>query len=292
MPKVSVVMSVHNGETYLRDAIDSILNQSFKDFEFIIINDGSADKTEEILAGYQDSRLRIVRQANHGLTRSLNKGIQLSKGKYIARMDADDVSLPERLEKQVDFLDKTPSIGVLGTACFEIDGNDKKVAYLNGLSDQKTIRKTLIKKNVFCHSSLMFRREVFGKVGCYDDEFKYSQDYELLFRIAEHFDLANLPEALLLRRNHPKNISLKRENEQITCAISARKKAINRGQYSITCYFYLLRPYFVKKTPFVVRKLIRKHVLRKRLVDRQTSTQPYKLSYQLSSYLKRTNSSI
>jgi len=115
-PKISVIMSVYNGEKYLREAIESILNQTFRDFEFIIINDGSTDKTSEILSSYNDPRIVIINnKRNIGLTKSLNKGLKMVKGEYIARQDADDVSLPERLERMVNFLDMNRDVGLLGS---------------------------------------------------------------------------------------------------------------------------------------------------------------------------------
>ena len=115
-PKISVVMAVYNGEKYLREAIDSILNQTFKDFEFIIVNDGSTDRTREILESFIDPRIVLIHQEHMGLTKSLNRGIALAKGKYIARQDADDISMAERLEKQFNFLESHENVALLGTA--------------------------------------------------------------------------------------------------------------------------------------------------------------------------------
>lgn len=119
MPKISVVMPVYNTkEEWLREAIESILNQSYKDFEFIIIDDGSDKSIEPIVNSYNDARIVLIRQENQGIAKSLNYGFKISKGEYIARMDSDDISMPERFEKQVNFLDKNPQISVLG-GCFE-----------------------------------------------------------------------------------------------------------------------------------------------------------------------------
>ena len=127
-PQITVLMPVYNGEKYLRQAVDSILNQTFKDFEFLIINDGSTDKTLAILQEYKNKRVKIINnKKNIGLTKSLNKGLKLAKGKYIARMDADDISLSNRLRKQIDFLDKHNKIGVLGTQMKIINNSNKIV---------------------------------------------------------------------------------------------------------------------------------------------------------------------
>src|SRR4030067_740036 len=157
VPKVTVLMPVYNGEKYLKEAIDSVLAQTLKDFEFLIINDCSTDKTQEILESYRDTRIRLFRQSNKGLTRSLNKGIQLSRGEYVARMDADDIALPERLEKQVTFFEKRPEIGVVGSFHSEVSASLHKSIVKKFPSDDSTIRKMLIKENPFSHPTVMMR---------------------------------------------------------------------------------------------------------------------------------------
>ncbi len=125
-PKVSVIMSVYNGDKYLREAIESILNQTFTDFEFIIVNDGSTDNSLEIIESYDDERIKTINnKKNIGLTKSLNKALKFAKGKYIARQDADDVSLPNRFEKQVEYLDSHPEVALVGTSVYLIDENGK-----------------------------------------------------------------------------------------------------------------------------------------------------------------------
>jgi glycosyltransferase involved in cell wall biosynthesis len=125
-PKVSVVMSVYNGEKYLCEAIDSILNQTFENFEFLIVNDGSTDRTLEILQSYRDPRIKVINnERNIGLTASLNKGLKIAKGEYVARMDADDVSFPHRLEQQKAFLDRNPRVAMVGSWAEVIDESGK-----------------------------------------------------------------------------------------------------------------------------------------------------------------------
>src|SRR5258707_849690 len=127
-PRVSVVMSVYNGEKYLGEAVDSILAQTFTDFEFIIIDDGSEDRSPELIEAYVDSRISFLRnEKNVGLTRSLNKGLQVASGEYIARMDCDDVSLPDRFAKQVAFMDANSGVGACGTWALDIDGAGKVI---------------------------------------------------------------------------------------------------------------------------------------------------------------------
>ena len=170
-PRISIVMSVYNGEKYLREAVNSILNQTFKDFEFIIINDGSTDGTREILESYNDPRIILIHKGNMGLTQSLNKGIALAKGKYIARQDADDISLPERLEKQIEFLERNEKVALLGTAIEIIDEIGNYLQTIKPPTDDSSIRKGIKQNNYFCHGSVIFKRQGFFELGGYREFF-------------------------------------------------------------------------------------------------------------------------
>ena len=174
-PKVTVLMSVYNGKRYLREAIDSILDQTFRDFEFLIINDGSTDSSSDIIRSYDDSRIRLIEnEKNIGLTRSLNKGLKLARGEYIARMDADDRSMPERLEKEILFLDKNKNVGLVGTYFLMVNKSGKVLSTFSpgtsGLSEK------LLEGNMFGHGSTMFRADCIEKVGYYREEFRSAQD--------------------------------------------------------------------------------------------------------------------
>ena len=156
--KVSVLMSVYNGDRYLREAIDSILNQTLDNFEFIIIDDGSTDASNQIIKSYRDPRLKMVKnKENIGLTKSLNIGIGLCCGEYIARMDADDISLPKRLEIQYKFMDDHPEVGICGTLNRGIENN--KVGISKYPEDHDSIYCMLLFQNVFDHSTLMMSKK-------------------------------------------------------------------------------------------------------------------------------------
>ena len=202
--RLTVLMSVYNGEKYLREAVDSILSQTFRDFEFLIINDGSSDGTAQILESYDDPRMRIVyNEENIGLTRSLNKGLKLARGEYIARMDADDISLPERLEKQVEFLDAHPEVGVLGTWVEVIDGEGTVGQVWRSPqvpTSPALLNWTLMFHNCLPHPSAMMRLRVIEGMGGYDPEIRYAQDYDLWARASLITDLTNLSQVLLRRR--------------------------------------------------------------------------------------------
>ncbi|MBD2002388.1 MULTISPECIES: glycosyltransferase family 2 protein [Cyanophyceae] len=202
-PLVSVLMAVYNGERYLAAAINSILNQTFTNFEFIIINDGSTDNTINILSQYQksDHRIHIYHQGNCGLTASLNKGFQLTKGKYIARMDADDISLPKRLAKQVAFMDANPEVGVCGTwlkTIGEVGGYVEKYP-----TDYKIIKAWLLFNSALAHPSVMMRKELFIRNNLsYNNSQLHCEDYGLWVESSKHFQMVNLGEILLLYRYH------------------------------------------------------------------------------------------
>jgi hypothetical protein len=216
-PKVSVVMSVYKGERYLREAVGSILNQTFTDFEFIIVDDGSTDSTWDILTGYDDVRIRLVRNVeNTGLTRSLNKGLALVEGQYVARMDADDVALPHKLEQQVAFLEKSPEVGILGTACQVIDANHRERGLWRMPASDLLIRWTSLLNNPFLHPTVMIRRDLLTQHGFkYDEAFRTTQDYELWMRMLQYTSGANLTEPLLQYRLS-EGITGSRRKEQLT----------------------------------------------------------------------------
>ncbi|MBW2058556.1 MAG: glycosyltransferase [Deltaproteobacteria bacterium] len=206
MPRVSVVMSVYNEEEYLVDAVESILRQTFEDFEFIIVDDGSLDHTPLILQGYRDPRIRVFYQSNQGQSAALNRGIRVSTGQYIARMDGDDVSLPERFEREVSFLDAHPEVGLVGTWCVKVDAATGRRRLQALPEEDEAIRRYMRVDNPFIHSSVMIRKAVLDGVGLYGEGLIW-QDYELWVRIARHHRMANIPEPLTIRRKHQASIT-------------------------------------------------------------------------------------
>jgi glycosyltransferase involved in cell wall biosynthesis len=194
-------MPVYNGATYLNEAIDSILNQTYNDFEFLIIDDGSTDGSVKIIKSYDDNRIRLVENRNNlGQSETLNKGLSLAKGKYIARMDQDDISMPERLKKQVEFMDECPNIGVCGS-WIQYFG---KYNYLTPLElDDDSIKIKLLTNQNLAHPSVMIRKSTLVKYQLnYDPTFTVAMDYDLWVRMFEYCSFANLPESLLKYRTH------------------------------------------------------------------------------------------
>jgi glycosyltransferase involved in cell wall biosynthesis len=203
-------MSVYNGEKYLREAIESILAQTFIDFNFLIINDGSTDGTKEILENYNDSRIKLINnKKNIGLTKSLNKGLKLARGEYIARQDADDISMPERLEKEVSFLDHNKNTALVGTYYYMINEKGKTLNTIKPLKKSEEIKIGLLKGNQFGHGSVMFRAECVKEVGYYREELGPVEDYDLWLRISDRYNIATIPEQLYKWRH---SIFKKRRN--------------------------------------------------------------------------------
>lgn len=199
-PLITVVMSVYNGADHLSESIESILTQTFKDFEFIIINDGSTDRTQKIIDSYKDKRISVINQENCGLTKSLNTGISLSKGKYIARQDADDISKPERFERQVAFMEANPAVGLISSFYEMIDDKSKLIGLCKLSVEDGPIRAGLVEINQFCHGAAMMRKKALDDVGMYREFFKYAQDHDLWLRISEKHAVANIPEYLYCYR--------------------------------------------------------------------------------------------
>ncbi|MCK5184343.1 MAG: glycosyltransferase [Candidatus Heimdallarchaeota archaeon] len=201
-PLVTVLMPVYNGEKYLAEAIDSILQQEFTDFEFLIIDGTSTDNSVKIIKEYTDSRIRLIfRDKNSpGFASALNHGLALSRGKYIARMDCDDISYPDRLQKQIDFMDENKKVGVCGTWIIElIERKLGKVHKYPTSFDE--IKVSLFFSSPLGHPSVMIRNSMFKENNLfYNTEFLYGEDFDLWNRCAEHFQLANLPEILLTYR--------------------------------------------------------------------------------------------
>lgn len=209
IPLISVVMSVCNGKQYLREAIDSILNQTFTNFEFIIIDDGSTDSSAEIISNYQDGRICFVQQENAGLAAALNKGIEMSKGKYIARMDADDISFPRRLETQYAYLENHPDILAVGSAAEWIDAEGNYICTIQKAVSYEDIKKQL-PDTPFIHPSVMFRKSAYYEAGMYPSRLRHGGEDTVLFsKIAKLGEVRNLSEALIAYRIHPGAVSRK-----------------------------------------------------------------------------------
>lgn len=192
-----MLLCVYNAKHALYKAIDSILNQTFSDYELIVIDDGSTDGSSEILQTYadRDSRIRLVRQENAGLTAALNAGLRIAKGEYIARQDADDISIATRLEEQLAFMKAHPEVVLTGTDYEIIDDDDESLVVIRN-SRRKRLKQRLENSNQFVHGTIMFRSNIGGDAVRYNEFYKKAQDYDLILRLSEQGDVAVVPNVL------------------------------------------------------------------------------------------------
>jgi glycosyltransferase involved in cell wall biosynthesis len=215
LPVVSVVMCVYNDERNVGKSIESILKQTFTDFEFIVVNDGSTDKTSEILNQYaeKDPRIKVFHKSNSGAAASANYGISKAQGKYIARIDSDDISYPHRLQTEVDLLNKNPNLALVGGGCHMIDQSDNIMGVRN--IKVKNEARTLLFRNIFQQSDVMFRKSVFENLGGYREKFKNGEDYDLWLRISEVAEIKKINNILGQWRLNAGGYSFSRRKEQL-----------------------------------------------------------------------------
>ena len=211
---VSVLLPVRDGERYLREALDSLLDEG-GDFEVVVVDDGSTDGTPEILESYADDRLRVVTQSRKGLVAALNRGVQETRGATIVRMDADDVSLPSRLERQQAILESDDRIGLVGCGIETIDGEGRvRGAWLLPAEDAG-LRRRLLLRNPFAHGSVAIRRAALVAAGGYNGDYGSNEDYDLWRRIARQWRLAAVPEVLYRYREHADAVTKSGVDERV-----------------------------------------------------------------------------
>ena len=230
MPRVSVVMPVFNNGEWLAEAIGSVRAQSLQEFELIIIDDGSTDQTEIIIANAarDDARIRTARQDHLGVAAALNRGNALAQSPVIARMDGDDIADSDRLRKQLAFLEAHPSVAAVGSWAHVVDERSRRTGELRPETESSVLRSLLPKTNPFVHSSMMLSTEVVRGVGGYRAGLEGAEDYDLWLRISERAQLANLPEFLLSYRRHSASASATATQRQLLSARLARLSAAER----------------------------------------------------------------
>lgn len=226
-PRVSVVLPVRDGEAHLEEAVDSILLQTFVDLELVVVDDGSVDSTPRLLADFaaHDVRVRVHRLDRVGLVAALNAGIEVAHGVYVARMDADDVSLPRRIERQVAELDRRPRLGVLGTQVRYIDAAGSAIGLWSLPLGEELVRWSLCFGTPLAHPSVMIRRSLLVR-HAYSAAALHAEDYDLWLRLSAETQLDNLPEILFERRVHGASISDLHEDEQATTAAEVQRRAV------------------------------------------------------------------
>ena len=257
-PAVSVLMGVHDGEPWVGEAVASVLAQTAPDLELIVVDDGSDDGTPATLAAIRDPRLVVVRQTRQGLTRALNRALALARAPLLARLDADDLALPQRLARQREFLDAHPEIGLLGTGAREVDAGGREVGRVTPPADDAAIRRALIRGNPFVHSSVMLRRRALDEVHGYDERLAVAQDYDLWMRMSRVTRLANLTEPLVVRRLVPGRVSLERDAARLAAEARVRWRAVAGGAYPWWCAVFALRPALALAVPGPLRRALRR----------------------------------
>jgi hypothetical protein len=228
-PRVSVVMAVHDGERYVGAAVDSVLAQQFGDLELIVVDDGSTDRTAQIIRQRSDPRVRLIaNDRNLGLAPSLNVGLAEAQGEFVARLDADDVAMPHRLARQVAFMEANPQVALLGSWYVEMAADGTPGSQVKLPTQHWDLRWHLCLYSPFAHSAVLWRRALVAeRVGQYDERLAYSMDLDLWRRIAERLDVANVPESLLYLRAHEHSMTATygeraREGLRMQAAYAAR----------------------------------------------------------------------
>lgn len=229
---ISVVMVVYNVDRFLTESIESVLRQTFTEFEFIIVDFGSIDNSKSIISCHaaKDRRLKFLEIPYCELAEARNAACSLAQGKYIAVMDADDVSLPSRLNAQIAFMEEHPDVGILGGATEWIDATGKGWGIHECPTEDSEIRSALAVYHPFFHSTLLIRRQPFDRVGGYRSGFAQAEDYDLAMRISEHYRCANLKQVVLQYRIHAHQLSLQKGRQQTLCKLAAQASALSRKE--------------------------------------------------------------
>jgi len=208
-PTVSIIMPVYNISDYIEESVISLLNQTYKDFELIVMDDSSTDDTLKKLKTFKDRRLKVIKSpVNQGVAKCLNQLLQSVQGEYIARADGDDIYFPKRLEYQVKFLDQHPEYVMVGSNAILIDANNKKLGNKIYPRTNQEIKKKFHIPTPLLHPTVIIRKSAFDKVGSYREYLNGAEDYDLFFRLSSIGKLYNLQQFLIKRRMHPQGVSL------------------------------------------------------------------------------------
>ncbi len=238
--KVSVVTTVYNGEKYIEHSIRSILGQTFEDFEYLIVDDGSTDGTLKKIQHINDPRIRVLRQNNQGQTNALINGIKQANGELIARLDADDYSLPNRLMRQVEYMNSHPKVLLCSSRFEELHQENLLPQRVQFVSTNNEIKENICYFNPFAHSAVMFRRDAYLKVGGYNKNYKIGMDYHLWTRLMEIGEVHNIDEGMTVVRVHNESISSTQSRLTTIEGIKIRLSAYSRfggNSFLISCLF-------------------------------------------------------
>ena len=222
-PLVTVAMAVRNGAAYLAESVESILDQTLRDIEVAIVDDHSTDETPEVLARYErgDPRLRVLRGGPRGLAHARNLGCRAARGRYLAIMDADDVSLPDRLESQAAMLESRPALGALGGAMEHIDSGGNVIGVKHYPTENEALQRSLLQGCCIPQPAVMMRREAYEHAGGYRRAFPPAEDYDLWLRIAERWEIANLPDVVVRYRVYTEQTSSRKAGDRVWSSVAA-----------------------------------------------------------------------
>lgn len=250
-PLVSVVLAVYNGEVYLKDTIESVLNQSFKDFEFIIVNDCSTDTSESIILSYDDPRIVYLKNSrNLKLVDSLNRGISASRSDFIARIDADDIMSYDRLKIQYEFLNDHKNIGLLGSNVKIIDEHNNFISQWSFPNSNIELKKLLLKRNPFLHPAIMFKKDLLIEDShFYDSKYPSCEDYELFIRLKDRTEFYSLSDELTFYRRHSDQITDRNIRKVQKDLFRLILNSVFSGKLSFQALFYLYKPLFFIVSP-------------------------------------------
>lgn len=261
---ISVILPVHNGEKFLRQAILSVQEQSYNNWELIIINDGSTDSSGKIIEEFSqaDNRIKSFHTEKSGVAKSLNYGLSLTKGEFIARIDSDDIWLPQKLEYQLGRFQNIPALFLLGASVLLIDENRDPLPVQKGFNNRRLlnyqeIKKKFLRNNLFCHSSVMFRKEMLNIIGHYNPQFKNSEDYEYWIRAVKKVNCEISDEVLVYYRVWSQAVSFRKREEQIYCSLKARLKGFFLIGNVITNSFYLVK-FLLNSAIYLLKKFAKK----------------------------------
>ena len=231
-PLLSAIVTVFNGERHLSETIQSLLSQTYNDFEIVIVNDGSTDGTGAIIQQFaaRDSRIRFVDSPHVGRAEALNVGCRLAQGKFVAILDADDIALPDRFACQMSFFEEHPSVALLGTGVRKITSDGRCFATVTFPTQNDEIKRSLIKEGCLAHSTIVMLKSAVFDVGAYRRAFPPAEDYDLWLRIAERYEMANLPQALVKYRVHPDQVSSTRLEKHTLSVLGAQVAARSRRE--------------------------------------------------------------
>lgn len=256
-PLVSVILPVRNVEAYIYDAIQSIIRQTYKQWELIIVNDHSVDRTTSVIKKIHDKRIKLLHlRDSYGISAALNLGIEKARGKFIARMDGDDLSEDDRFEEQVKYFHVHPECGVITSWIILINSQSKIIGREKNTDDVAYFKQELVKKNIIRHSSVMFKKDLINQYGGYNSDFDGAEDYDLWLRFAKYTTFGCVTRYLLRYRIQQSGVSYNELRRIQTANLKAHIHALRRYNYPMTNTLYVLKDFLTLLLPLQFKKYI------------------------------------